>query len=213
MVEIYKQASIVVPVTLPRRLPKSILLDPASEWHRSALLVAAIESVTLPSRLKDQANRDTLGSMADTLNAMGKQTVASLQMSFTPSAADDEPEVPRPSLDSDDPYERRRLDVDFSASDMGEADGRANGHHKQPKLFSELTVQRGYGKEDEMDVDQDERMPRRRNLSEPVRKRYAESVHTLAHLTDFSRLVITHRCASPCSTAIPKYLQTVMASP
>lgn len=69
---------------------KSVLpntFDPTSTWHTAALLATAIETATLPSRLRKLGSGatgqggDSMAYLTDLLNATGKQTVANLQMS------------------------------------------------------------------------------------------------------------------------------------
>ncbi|KAH8653464.1 tubulin nucleotide-binding domain-like protein [Xylariales sp. PMI_506] len=82
--EMYSQASLIVPLSVPDRLPSSVALDRSSSWHVAALFNAAIESTSLYTRLKttDQVNSTTLGSVADLLNVFGKQTMVNLRMTI-----------------------------------------------------------------------------------------------------------------------------------
>lgn len=196
-----------MPLAVPQRLPLggTIQLDPSSHWHTSALLASAVETVSLPSRLKDTANRDTLGTIADMLNAMGKQNVAGLQMSFSPQEIDSEGEArlpvaayPEMGEDGDGREEVIRLDIDFSPSDQLDAytsSLRNRSSHKKPKVFSQSLVWRGYAEKVEEEEEQDARMAdneeddyddeelqrrrrilRRRLSNETVTKRYVSSV-------------------------------------
>ena len=200
MVEAYKQASIIVPLAVPRTLPPSIALSPTSPWQTTALLASAMESATLPNRLKDPSNRDTLGGMADGLNAMGKQSIAGLQMSFAPPPSDAAEDARAPPaagaaaarkaglLSEDELTEGMSLDVHLSSSLSDELDpsyrrnGFANGS-RTGKVFSQLIAMRGYpppepeeenaGGEGVDAVGQrGERGLRRRNAYEPVTRRY-----------------------------------------
>ncbi|KAK3368134.1 tubulin nucleotide-binding domain-like protein [Podospora didyma] len=201
--EIYKQASIIVPLSVPSRLPRSISLDPSSQWHTSALLATAIESITLPSRLKDATNRDTLGSIVELLNPTEKQTIADLQMSFSSSeeAAEDSSRTPgRQSSstngfllpDDDNLSEGIKLDINFTPSDQIDLYARQiqqqNGF-RNPRVFNQVISRRGYNNSaaqdsDAMDIDsdaveadQDDRNRRRRNnLSGPVTKIYKSTL-------------------------------------
>ena len=57
-------------------------MNHASEWHTSALLAAAIDSVTLSVRLKgDDQNRVTFNNFEAALNTNGNQQIARLQFS------------------------------------------------------------------------------------------------------------------------------------
>lgn len=58
-------------------------MDPRLTWHVSALLATAMETATLPSRLRragGSSGGDSLAYLTELLNATGKQTVAQLQM-------------------------------------------------------------------------------------------------------------------------------------
>ncbi|OBT63547.1 hypothetical protein VE03_07030 [Pseudogymnoascus sp. 23342-1-I1] len=83
--EVSSQASLYIPLALPSTLPPYITLPPSSPWHASALLSTALETMTLPSRLRARAG--TRASLADTgaaLNVNGTQNIARLQMSIGP---------------------------------------------------------------------------------------------------------------------------------
>ena len=173
LTEIYKQTSLLVPLALPQQsLPHAISLDASSAWHTSALISAAIESVTLPSRLKDLTNRDSLGNIGDLLNVHGKQTVAHLQMSIARSD-----QVPQSEDVGDEPSDGLRLDIDFRPPDDVNASHRQNGF-KSPKIFSQVLANRGEKAEDEDEQNddnedsQEDEMHRRRGRREPLSKRY-----------------------------------------
>lgn len=178
----YKQASLVIPIALPTSLPPrvrdTLSIDASSHWHTAALLSAAVESATLPSRLRDPANRETLGHMTDRLNVHGKQTVANLQMSFAGAGG-----APRSTGAGDEPGDGLRLDVDFRPSDeLGDGRSRLqkqNGFHGGSKIFSQVLASRG-GRdgedqvmEDGEDVGEDEDGRARRGAQgEAVSRRY-----------------------------------------
>ena len=76
--------SLFVPVTVPSVLPPYVEMDRQSPWQRSALLATAVESATLPSRLRDNAGRTgRLGDLNAFLNIEGKRNIAQLQFSAT----------------------------------------------------------------------------------------------------------------------------------
>ncbi len=195
MVDAYRQASTVVPLALPSSLPRSLSsLDGSSAWHWTGLLATALDSATLPTRLKDRANRDTLGGMGDLLNTMGKQSMAGLQMSFKKSP--DEDDVPAGRTDhrerqvspSDEEDEAGaggvRLDLDFSPSDqLDPAPARQNGyHHQQPRIFSQAVTWRGPGELERKDEEDDgeELDPRESNrlrgANEPASRKYVYAI-------------------------------------
>ena len=82
--EISPQASLFVPMTLPiARLPSYVDVNPRSQWHVSALLATALESVTLPTRLKLQGgSRETIDELVSALNINSNQNIAKLRMSI-----------------------------------------------------------------------------------------------------------------------------------
>jgi hypothetical protein len=128
-----------------------------------------MESVTLPSRLKDMANRDNLGTISDLLNVHGRQTVANLQMSVSKANR-----VPHSEDIGDKPADGLRLDVDFKPSDDLETYHRQNGFSK-PHIFSQVLAIRGEKPEDDemTDAPDDEGDDdlRRRPRREPISRR------------------------------------------
>ncbi|KAI0386178.1 tubulin nucleotide-binding domain-like protein [Hypomontagnella monticulosa] len=86
LTELNSQASLVIPLALPDTpLPATIQLDSSSPWHVSALFAAALESMTLYTRLRtsDRVYSSNFGNMTDLLNVFGKQTIANLEMSIS----------------------------------------------------------------------------------------------------------------------------------
>jgi hypothetical protein len=70
-------------MALPEALPHYVSVDRKSPWHVSALLSTALESMTLPSRLRAQNGlRQSLDEIAGVLNVNGNQNIARLQMSI-----------------------------------------------------------------------------------------------------------------------------------
>lgn len=68
--------------TVPRPVPGYINLEGRSEWLTSAFLCSAIESATLPSRLRHTgAQQASLPILEDALNSNGAQKLFELQMS------------------------------------------------------------------------------------------------------------------------------------
>ena len=82
MYEISTQATMYIPVSIPPNLPQYVELDRSSQWHTSALLSTALETVTLPSRLRYTGNNQvTFDTMGAALNVNGSQRIANLQCS------------------------------------------------------------------------------------------------------------------------------------
>ncbi len=68
----------------PAQLPSYVTLDARSQWHNSAILSMALESMTLPSRLKPiNGQHSMLSQMEAALNTNGHQKIARLQCSIT----------------------------------------------------------------------------------------------------------------------------------
>jgi hypothetical protein len=188
MAEVYKQASIVVPLAVPERAPQRMRMDLASQWHTSALLAAAVESAMLPSRVKDPLRRETLAGMAETLNIMGKQSVAGLQMSFAqPEAEGQAADKRQKKLSEEELSAGVQLDIRFTPSDQLDSYSRSNGFDK-PRVFSQLVASRGYGDEESEEVEKDEAGRRvRRSAYEPVTKKLVATQAAHADKTILTR--------------------------
>lgn len=211
LVEAYRQASIVVPLGLPRRVPGNVVVDASSQWHVAGLWAAAVESVMLPARLKERRNMDTLEGMAEMLNPMGKQSIAGLQMSFAQVEEDEAKKGSGRKLTEEETTEGIELDMNFTPSDTIDSYGMRNGFNKRkPKVFSQLVSLRGYPEEEheeeEPEVDQGERnLRRRRNPYEPITKRY---VPIDTGPTSTNKTATTPNFASRCLTASPRFSDT-----
>lgn len=81
--EMSTHASMYIPMSIPStRLPQYVHLDRCSQWHTSALLSIALESITLPTRLRhDVAKRGFINDLEAALNVNGNQRIAQLQCS------------------------------------------------------------------------------------------------------------------------------------
>ena len=190
LTEMYKHASLIVPITLPRPLGSRVSLDASSSWHTSALVASALESVTLPSRLRSGLDNDTFAGMTGLLNQLGKQSIASLHMSVAkqnaPGNSGDsrvrqvDPRVYDVEMKDveDEDSEGVHLDLDFTPSDQLEAGHRHNGFH-QPRIFSQLVTARGSTAQDEerLDPEEERELLRRRGANAPITKRYG--LHTV----------------------------------
>ena len=93
--EMSTHASMYIPLSIPAApLPPYVHLDRSSQWHVSALLSAAVESMTLPSRTRfGVQKRGLLGDLEAALNVNGNQRIAQLQCSII----DPGDELPRDS--------------------------------------------------------------------------------------------------------------------
>ena len=69
----------VIASSLPSALPSYVNLNPVNDWTSSALIATAIETITLPSRLRDSGGRQaSLSLLEDMLNTNGRQNVFEL---------------------------------------------------------------------------------------------------------------------------------------
>ena len=139
-----------IPLSIPPTpLPQYLRLDRDSQWHISALLSMAVESMTLPSRLRpDQGKRGTLHDMEALLNVNGNQRIASLKCSIMETAdnsgisspAKTDERMPRSNtsdrLHGEDAMQETtaRSDVDLSC---GEARPTASGYN-QPRAIEHV---------------------------------------------------------------------------
>ncbi|KAF4989165.1 hypothetical protein FGRMN_9308 [Fusarium graminum] len=79
------QSSMLIPMALPEEdLSAGVSMDRRSPWHTSALMAAAIETATLPSRLAQgpSVEHSSLDILAESLNVNGNQPLASIHMSL-----------------------------------------------------------------------------------------------------------------------------------
>jgi hypothetical protein len=122
--------------------------------------------------------------MAGLLNQLGKQSIASLQMSIAKPKAtatsgdsrvrqgnqrnyDDDKE------DNEEASKGLHLELDFTPSDQLDPGRSQNGVH-QPRIFSQLVTVRGSTAEDEarLDPEEEQERLRRRNPNAPITKQY-----------------------------------------
>ncbi|KAL1637789.1 mtDNA inheritance, partitioning of the mitochondrial organelle [Neofusicoccum ribis] len=72
----------------PTALPPYLqTLDPASRWHTSALQATALESATLPTRLRAPAAASPLAHLEAVINANGTRRIAAARLSVADPAA------------------------------------------------------------------------------------------------------------------------------
>ncbi|KAJ5099924.1 hypothetical protein N7532_006925 [Penicillium argentinense] len=118
------QSTLYVPVIdIPHKLPRSLQVDRHSEWQTTALLSSALETVTLPSRLRPY--HDFEASLA---GDDGRHTIFELQSSIEPEdqSSDDN--------QNDLPKAKTEFDIDFTYD--GE---KGKSHH----IFNQVQVLRG----------------------------------------------------------------------
>lgn len=187
--EMSTHASMYVPLSIPAApLPEYIHLDRDSEWHSSALLATALESMTLHSRLRpDISRRGILGDLEAALNINGNQRISQLQCSIKDSEThplrsvsargehdDRAPSSRNATMIAEDGGEtiNPNLDINLSGGDYRTSVSYVNHHH----TFGAVEGIRGTGKAviDE-DIEDDEvtyAKKRRRFEGLPVIERF-----------------------------------------
>ncbi|KAL4934404.1 misato family protein [Aspergillus undulatus] len=130
----------------PTRLPSTVRVNTSSEWHTSALISMAMESVTLPTRLRPYQNFESLLAGDDSI-----RRIFELQASIIPSADHDnqrQKPTKRPNqIEPSGPGSSKvktEFDIDFTYD--GANSDKAN-------VFNQLQVFRGAEPDDE---DEDE---------------------------------------------------------
>lgn len=120
----------------PHPLPTYLNIDLQSEWYKSALITSAIESATLPSRLRQYHDIEAALAGDD-----GTHRIFELKASIVPEASENPAGSSRTeaetagSLSEDDGIdENAKFDINFSYIDP------AGRHH----TFNEIQVARGF---------------------------------------------------------------------
>lgn len=120
------QTNLYVPVVdLPQRLPDYLQVDRHSEWQTTALISSALETVTMPSRLRPYHDFESSLTGAD-----GTHTIFELQTSFNPG----EYGKKRATREDGSAQAESEFDVDFTY------DGESS---KTQQIFNQVQVMRG----------------------------------------------------------------------
>jgi hypothetical protein len=123
------QASLYAPIIdLPQKLPGCLNVDRQSEWQKTALIASAIESVTLPSRLRPYQHFEASLAGED-----GTHTIFELQSSINKNTIDDGNNK-EPSGEDEPLKAKTEFDIDFAYN--GEY---SDGAH----IFNQVQVTRG----------------------------------------------------------------------
>ncbi|KAF2148270.1 tubulin nucleotide-binding domain-like protein [Myriangium duriaei CBS 260.36] len=153
-------ASLYVPLTtVPVSLPDYITgFDTSSRWHTAALQMTAIETATLPSRLKnDQSARSRLDDFETILSNSGKRRIATMDLSLSNSNAapngDTAPHDDRmPGLNGhahsghdDSDTDLLELDIGFAPAvpSLDPSSRRGTAHRPTGAVFSQVQSLRG----------------------------------------------------------------------
>ena len=106
-----EQASLLVPLALPKRLPSDIKLDRRVLWHTSGLLSAAMESVTISTRIKEGERVPTVQDWQDVLSGGGRRRIAALAFDSDCSLEDRSAEVQDTRMQNSDVLEDEETDI------------------------------------------------------------------------------------------------------
>lgn len=168
-----------IPLRVPLvRLPPYVHLDRSSQWHLSALLSMAVETMTLPSRKRLRDQRISLDVLESALNVTGNQRIAGLQCSIRHRSAverhDGQPDntvkdgrLPASSINGWEMGEDLTTSSDAS-QDMDLSGAGGGGSRKPEHIFGRVESLRGYSRLERI-ADKDEsssgvRMRRRLEL-------------------------------------------------
>lgn len=190
--DISTNGSMYIPLVVPvGRLPDYVTLDRDSQWHNSALLSAAVETMTLPSRLRPgSSKRGFLGDLENALNVNGNQRIAQLQYKvFDPdtevqqhtksgeSKDDRMPSNINRTLVGEDDSEAVNPDLDISLSgcDIG-SQSSLNQRRQSDHIFGAVETIRGQAeavKDEEAEDDETRYMKKRKRFAGlPVIERF-----------------------------------------
>ncbi|KAF2728617.1 protein DML1 [Polyplosphaeria fusca] len=148
-----EHSSIYVPVSNnPAKTPSYLQLDSNSPWHIGAMQALALESITIPSRLRSSdERRGTLQDLEETINSTGKRRIAKLEMSIAdPDVLDEKSERQiaqaeksgsmGSGLDDKDGEQLFRFDIDVFSRDYR---GVQSKPFKKEHIFSRVESTRG----------------------------------------------------------------------
>ncbi len=82
--DVSTQASLYIPIAAePASTPSYLTIENDSQWYTSALQATALESITLPSRLRplNGKNKGTFRNFEDILDTNGNRKIAKLELS------------------------------------------------------------------------------------------------------------------------------------
>lgn len=153
-------ASMHVPLaSIPTSLPPYVSLDGSSRWHTSALAAAAMESMTLPTRLRsDETSRATFDNLESTLNGDGMRRIAACSLSIRDPASLEESAQPNGHSDSrmtnghleneDEQRQDQNLDIDLFPQLVPTNTSNRDRNARRPHTFSKIESLRGPWKTD-----------------------------------------------------------------
>ncbi|KAK4504621.1 hypothetical protein PRZ48_002582 [Zasmidium cellare] len=149
-------ASMHIPLaSIPSSLPPYMSLDGSSKWHTSALAAAAMESITLPTRLRSsQTSSATFDHLESILNGDGMRRIAACSVSVKDPLSLEEDSQPNGHSDprminghleeEDEPEEESsNLDIDLFPQLVPTNTPNRNRNPSRPHTFSKISSLRG----------------------------------------------------------------------
>ncbi len=216
IVDISGQASLLVSILeVPSNVPSSVSLDPHSNWHTSALVTTAVETITLPARLRVPGGRlSTMSEMEKVLRSHGQQNIAQLRLmpgsssstTIQDSESGQEPNLQREGNVHDGQRSRlsnsqraEELEIKFAPVSTQRKQNTANESLTRLKMSRAKSGPLGLVEEEPADVD------RLRGPGPAHRRRCVEPYGCQTFRSH--RLAITPLYLSLFSTAFPPYME------
>ena len=183
--ELATQVSMFIPMSVPSSsLPSYVHLDRNSQWQTSALLEVALESITLPSRLRPGTQTGgTLGGLETALNVNGNQRLAQIEYSILAAQSkvfpvnndneDADHRVPSSTvitmlMKEDSEGTKSHFDIDLSDRDLVSSSLSSRQRRRSEHTFGAVEILRGRNQDPAgEDVNHEEVIHRRQ------RKRFA----------------------------------------
>lgn len=157
--DISVHATMYIPLRVPSfQLPPYVHLERSSQWHLSALLSMAVETMTLPTRGRLDGERHGLDVLESSLNVTGNQRIARLQCNISHrSIMEPRDELPessvndsrRPASSIDDWRFREDLSTSSDTSQDMDFSG-AGGKGSRNRIFGRVESLRGYSRSEEI---------------------------------------------------------------
>lgn len=144
----------------PSRIQSNVELLRTCQWHTSALISTAIESVTLPTRLHGTGGIfGSIGDIAAALNTSGRQTIGTLSMALCGVEKSDvnDTMISRPAW---------RPTETAGAEFSWEPEGRQR-RKKKDHVFAQTSIVRGFDPDDEPEQEEaDQRKADQRKVTQ-----------------------------------------------
>ncbi|KAF1995724.1 tubulin nucleotide-binding domain-like protein [Amniculicola lignicola CBS 123094] len=146
-----EHSSVYIPMSnKPFRLPSYLTMDSTSLWHVAALQSIAVDTITMPSRLRlSDARQGTLQDMEETFNGTGRRRIAKVGMSiadpevleekYSNEVAQAEKSGSMTSRQTSEEDQLSSFDIDAFTKDFRMATSRAKKEH----VFGRVEAYRG----------------------------------------------------------------------